>query len=102
MSAAAFKAIKVIKYAKKHPNQADKLANFSVMLLSKNQLFGSSAGSDLQAISLGCIFLFRIIYFGQLLSSGEVDAFLDFEFSRHYSFLNKTRTSLSKCIASKF
>ena len=51
--AAAFKAIKVIKYAKKNaPNQADNFANFSVMLLSKIQLFGSFAGSDLQAISL--------------------------------------------------
>ena len=47
--AAAFTAI---KYAKKAPNQADNFANFSEMLLSKDQLFGSSAGSDLQAIKL--------------------------------------------------
>ena len=35
-------------------NQAENFANFSEMLLSENQLFGSSAGSDLQAISLPC------------------------------------------------
>ena len=48
---------------KKAPNQADNFVNFSVMLLNKNQLFGSSARSDLQAISfnnffhlyLGCV-----------------------------------------------
>jgi hypothetical protein len=34
---------------KNTPNQADNFANFSVMLLSENQLFGSSAASDLQA-----------------------------------------------------
>jgi hypothetical protein len=37
------------KYAKNAPNQ---LRNFSMMLLTKNQLFGSCAGSDLQAIYL--------------------------------------------------
>ena len=49
-SAVAFKAIKVVKYAKNAPYQADNFANFSVMLMTKNQVFRCSAGSDLQAI----------------------------------------------------
>ena len=36
---------------KKHPKSSPQFANFSVMLLTENQLFGSSAGSDLQAIN---------------------------------------------------
>ena len=36
---------------KKDPTQADNFGNFSVMLLTKNQLFGNLAKSDLQAIS---------------------------------------------------
>ena len=52
-STAAFKAIEVIKYAKKNaPNQANNFPKFSVMSLTENQLFGSSAGSNLQAIKL--------------------------------------------------
>jgi len=35
--------------------QADNFANFSEMLLSENQLFGTSAGSDLQAINIAAI-----------------------------------------------
>ena len=38
---------------KNAPNQADNFANFSEMLFNENQLFGSSAGSDLQAIRFG-------------------------------------------------
>ena len=34
---------------KNAPNQADNFVNFSVMKATKNQLFGSFAGSDLQA-----------------------------------------------------
>jgi hypothetical protein len=37
------------------PNQADNFANFSEMLLSENQFFGTSAGSDLQAINIAAI-----------------------------------------------
>ena len=37
------------------PNQADNFANFVEMSLSKNQLFGSSAGSDLQAINIAAV-----------------------------------------------
>ena len=36
---------------KNAPNQANNFTNFSEMLLTKNQLFGSSARSDLQALS---------------------------------------------------
>ena len=43
----------IIKCAKKNaPNQADNFGNFSVMKATKNQLFGSFAGSDVQAIIL--------------------------------------------------
>ena len=45
-SKADLRAISMLKNA---PNQADNFANFSVMLLSENQLFSSSVGSDLQA-----------------------------------------------------
>ena len=34
-------------------NQAENLVNFSVMPLTENQIFSSSAGSDLQAIRHG-------------------------------------------------
>ena len=47
-SLATFKANSKLKNA---PNQADNFTNFSVMSFTENQLFGSSAGSDLQAIS---------------------------------------------------
>ena len=40
------------KIPKKHPKSSWQLHNFSVMFLTENQLFGSSAGSDLQAIRI--------------------------------------------------
>ena len=43
--------LRSLSMLKKAPNQADNFANFSVMLLYENHLFGSSAGSDLQAIT---------------------------------------------------
>ena len=40
------------KVPKKRPKSSWQLRNFSVMFLTENQLFGSSAWSNLQAISL--------------------------------------------------
>ena len=40
------------KIPKNCPKSSRQLRDFSVMFLTENQLFGSSAGSDLQAISL--------------------------------------------------
>ena len=54
-SVAAFKAIKVIKYAKKRPQSSQQLRKFFSDVLTENQLFGSSAGSDLQAINIAAI-----------------------------------------------
>ena len=62
-SSTAFKAIKVFKHAKNAPNQADNFANFSEMLWAENQLFGSSAGSDLQAIKLQIFATKFVVYF---------------------------------------
>ena len=50
-SAAAFKAIKVIKYAKKRPKSSQQLHKFFTDVIVRNQLFGSFARSDLQAIN---------------------------------------------------
>ena len=54
-SAATFKAIKVIKYAKKRPKSSQLLKFFSDVIARKST-FGSSAGSDLLAI-IGCSLL---------------------------------------------
>ena len=40
------------KIPKKRPKSSWQLRDFSVMFLTENQLFGSSAGSDLQAIRI--------------------------------------------------
>ena len=53
-SAAGFKAMKVIKCIKKRPLSSRQLRKL-LMLLSENQLFGTSAGSDLQAINIAAI-----------------------------------------------
>ena len=44
--------LKVIKYAKKRPKSSRQLREFSVNRATENQLFSSSAWSDLQAIRL--------------------------------------------------
>ena len=51
-SAVAFKTIKVIKYAKKRPKSSRQLREFSVSRATEKLIFGSFAGSDLQAISM--------------------------------------------------
>ena len=71
---------------KNAPNQADNFVNFFVMLLNENQLLGSSAGSDLQAIKL----LLKSIYC--CILKGQSDTYSLLVFHDMTKFDNDRRT----------